>query len=109
MALIDQYNLAQNVLFQNRVRQSLATTSAAVYNETQTTAGHGKRAALAQTILNNPTAYVVPFAVYVAGDTTVATQAGTVTSANADTQQALVTDAAINNAVSAIWNAVAGA
>jgi hypothetical protein len=108
MPHIDQFNLSQDVLFQSRVRQAMASTAAAVFSEAQVTSGHGKRAALATSVLGNPGTYTLAFAVYVATDSAVATAAGTVTVANADTQEALVSDAQIDNAVSAIWNAMAG-
>jgi len=108
MALIDQFNLAVNTLFKNRVQEAMAAAAASIYAEVQTTAGHGKRTQLATSVLGNPTIYVAAFAGYVATDATVAAAAGTVTTATADVQQALVTDAAINNAIAAIWNAIAG-
>jgi hypothetical protein len=108
MALIDQFNLASNTLFKSRVQEALAAAAASIYSEAQATAGHGKRGQLATSVLGNPITYVAAFAGYIATDATVAGLAGTVTVATSDVQQALVTDAAINNAVAAIWNAMAG-
>jgi hypothetical protein len=108
-SLNDQAILAADLLFINRVRESLVATCVAVTTETTTTAYHYRRAQFATTVLNNPTAYQALFAYTVATDASVigdATAAGTValTVGNADTQQALVTDAHITNAVSGQFN-----
>jgi len=108
-SLNDQAILATNLLFTNRARQSLVATCVAVTTEAVTTAYHYRRAQFATTVLNNPTSYQTLFAYAVATDANVisdATVAGTValSAGNADTQQALVTDAHINNAVSGQFN-----
>lgn len=108
-SLNDQAILSGDTLFINRVRESLVAACVAITNEATSTAFHFKRAAYASAVLNNPTAYQQLFAYGVATDASVisdATQAGTValTAANVDGQQALVTDAHINNAVSGQFN-----
>lgn len=108
-SLNDQAILSADQLFINRVRQSLVATCVAVTTEATTAAYHYRRAAYATAVLNNPTSFQQIFAYAVAGDSNVigdATVGGTVplTAANADTQQALVTDAHINSAISGQFN-----
>ena len=108
--LISSYNLSQDALFKNRIQESLAGMAQFFYLQTPQV---GNRRRLATSVLNSPATYVQPFANYIATDSTVinaATQNQTVaiTSGNADAQEALVTDAQINNAVSAVWDAMAG-
>ena len=104
MALTDQVNLAANVNFQNRVQQSMIAAAIAISNEALTTGYHNLRAKLAKAIINTPGSYAPLFTKAVVTDATVQADAGTVTGANSDTQQALVTDAHINNAVSSVFN-----
>ena len=104
MALTDQVNLAANVNFQNRVQQSMIAAAIAISNEALTTGYHNLRAKLAKAIINTPASYAPLFTKAVVTDATVQADAGTVTGANSDTQQALVTDAHINNAVSSVFN-----
>jgi hypothetical protein len=108
-SLNDQAILAADVLFVNRVRESLVATCIAITTEATTTAYHYKRATYANSILNQPTNFQQLFAYAVSTDASVisdATQAGTVvlTVANIDAQQALVTDAHINAAISGQFN-----
>lgn len=112
-SLNDQAILAGSTLFKNRVLQSLVASCISITTEAVTVSTlllHVRRAAFAHTVLNNQTTYQVPVAVAVATDVSVigdATQAGTVvlTSGNVDAQQALVTDAHINAAISGQFNA----
>src|SRR5205085_5449709 len=111
-SLSDQDILATNTKFINRVRQSLVATCIAIANEAVTVASlslHNRRAAYASSVENNPTNFQQIFAYAVATDANViadATVGGTValTTANADTQQALVTDAHIAAAISGQFN-----
>ena len=105
----DQALLAADVLFINRVRESLVAACVSITNEATTQPYHYRRAQFAQTVLNNPVTYQQLFAYTVATDANVisdATAAGTVviTTANSDAQQALVTDAHMDAAVSAQFN-----
>jgi hypothetical protein len=105
----DQAILAADALFINRVQESLVAACVAITTEATTVAYHFRRVQFAQTVLNNPTTYKALFALTVATDANVisdATNGGTValTSANADAQQALVTDAHMDAAVSGQFN-----
>ena len=105
----DRYLLGTDSKFQNRCQASLLTTAIAIQSEAPTAAYHRERdiyvAAIMSTIaLFNDAVQRHSFAcatdANVIGD---ATQGGTVTltSANVDNQQALVTDAHIDAAMSA--------
>lgn len=108
---IDQYNLCQSGLFKSRVREAAIKITFDIYNEgpSNPTNLHANRAAFASRFLASPDSFVPALACSVATNGTVATAAGTVTTANADTQQALVTDQNIYDAISSQWNAYAGA
>lgn len=110
----DKYQLAQSTLFQHRVQASLCAAALAVQSENaNTTPLHPPRADLARSILLSPTGntnYVQLFSNVVACDTSVindATGSGTtaITAANMDAQQANVTDAHIDAAISSTFNA----
>lgn len=101
--LIDQFTLAQDATFNQRVEQAVVETAVAIAGEAETAAYHIPRAAFAANVLASPSAYASAFAKAVAADDTVATAAGS------PPVQANVTDAQITNAVSAAWNALAGA
>lgn len=111
-SLNDQAILSADPLFTNRVRQALVAASIAITNEAITAASlplHQRRAAYAASVVSNPTVFAPQWTIAVATDANVigdATAAGTVvlTSGNSATQQALVTDAHINTAVSAMFN-----
>jgi hypothetical protein len=113
MAFADSAILASNATFQGRVGAALFTYLATVVNtEAWTVPFHRERQTfcsqvLARTDIPNP--WIATFANSVSCDTTVvsdATQAGTVplTGANVATQQALVTDTHISNAVASQLN-----
>ena len=85
-------------------------TCVSIANEGWAVAFHRERAAFVTLVLANPSNYVPLFSNTVATDSTVisdATQAGTVaiTGGNAATQGALVTDAHIDAAIAAEFNA----
>lgn len=110
----DKYQLSQEPTFQNRVQASLVAACIAMANEGWAVAFHRERSDFANRVLLSPNGsnanYVQLFSNVVATDTNVigdATQAGTValTSGNRATQQALVTDAHIDNAISSVMNA----
>ena len=119
MALLDIALLAGNPVFVSRTSAALVGTCLNITNEaitTNTQILHQRRASLAQNILTqlvaNPTAWPASMALAAATNPTVisdATAGGTVvlTTANATTQQALVTDSDLNNAVSAAFNSYA--
>jgi len=105
----DKYQLSQDSGFKNRVRVSLIAACIAIANEGWNAVFHEQRMRQAQRILNAPDSYVPLFANSVATDTSVindATATGTValTTGNVATQAALVTDAHIDNAISAQFN-----
>ena len=113
MALSDQAVLAANAAFISRVQESLVATCVAIQSEATSTAYHYSRARFAtqvmQQMATQPTQWPQAFAFSVATDANVisdATAAGTVTltSGNVATQQALITDAHINAAVSGQFN-----
>jgi hypothetical protein len=102
--LQSQYTLSQDATFQQRVRQSLVSAAVAISNEAGSVAFHGQRVNLAARVLADPGFWSLRFSEGVASDSTVATAAGSPTP-----NQASVTDAQINNAVTSQWNAYAGA
>lgn len=115
VALNDEYQLSLDAVFQNRVQVALIAACVAIGNEDpRSTPSHRERQTYAQQILNssvsnNQSAYVTQFAQAVATVTAVindATQNGTVslTTSNRAAQAALVLDADINNAVSAVFD-----
>jgi len=105
----DRDKLGKNATFQNRTRVSLVATAIAVAAEAISSGFHSQRRQRAIEILNTPDSFNVAMATAIATDSTVinaATQNGTVilTDASIEAQQALVTDAQIDNAVSAHFN-----
>ncbi len=115
MVLADSSILGVNTAFVGRVQSALLLACTNVMSEGATASLHIPRVALVHQILANPsnlTNYTNMFALSAAVDATVwsdATVAGAtpLTTGNATTQQALVTDGHINNAVSAAFNAYA--
>jgi hypothetical protein len=113
MALADSALLGTNATFLSRIQAALLNAAVAIFNEGLNVVNHQPRVVLVHAILSSPTNlsnYASMFASAVATDSTVvnlATVNGTVTltSGNIATQQALVTDTAINNGVSAMYNA----
>jgi hypothetical protein len=109
----DCYQLTQDVTFQNRVQAALTAACVSIANEGWAVPFHRERATFAAQILSTfggSTNYVILFTNAVSTDTNVigdATQAGTVplTSGNRAAQAALVTDAHIDAAISAEFNA----
>lgn len=109
----DSYILSQCIPFQNRVQAALLTYCTVVATEGWTVPFHRERANFVTQVLGNtstPNPYVALFSYSSATDATVlsdATQAGTVTltTGNVATQQALVTDTHIDNAVASQFNA----
>lgn len=112
MALADSYQLSQDSVFQQRVQAALLTACVNIGNEGWTVVFHRERSFFAQQILSatsNQAGYFTLFANSVATDPTClsdATQNATVTltAGNRAAQAALITDAHINNAVSAQFN-----
>ena len=112
MARLDSFVLGNSVTFQSRVQASLLSAAVNIAAEGNVV-NHTPRLQLVHSILASPgaiTNYDSMFSLAVATDPTVlsdATQAGTVvlSSSNICTQQALVTDAHIDNAVSGQFNA----
>ena len=110
----DQAALSVDPVFQNRVRQSLVAAGIAISSEGWAMPTlHQQRMRQVVAIMNAPDTYKTMYAIAVVTDANVisdATQAGTValgglTAGQVATQAALVTDAHIDNAVSAMFNA----
>jgi len=106
----DMKNLSGDPTFQGRVQAGLIVYCGTVNTEAWTVPFHRERQTFVSQVANNPTAYTPMFAITVAGNGTVindATQGGTVaiTTGNAATQQALVTDTDISNAIASQFNA----
>lgn len=109
----DRYQLAQDATFQNRVQAALLSACVSIANEGWAVAFHRERASFVSQILSNTNVninYPIMFTNAVSTDSTVisdATQAGTVslTTGNRAAQAALVTDAHIDAAISAEFNA----
>jgi hypothetical protein len=115
MSLNDSAVLSVNVMFQNRVQMAMIAACIAIASELTSVLWHEHRVELVHAILSSPTSvnnYTTMFSQTAATDSTVlgdATVGGTValTTANAATQQALITDAHINAAVSGQFYAFA--
>lgn len=106
----DKHFLQSDTQFQNRVRASLVAAAVNIANEGWAVVFHKQRADRAALILLSPDTYKLLFAASVATDANCigdATQAGTVvlTAGNVAAQAALVTDAHIDAAISAEYNA----
>lgn len=106
----DRYLLGQDTGFRNRIRAGLINGALSVVAEQVTVTDHWKRAKKATEILNSPDTFYIRFADAVACDAAVinaATATGTVTltAGNVAAQAALVTDAQINAALVATFNA----
>lgn len=78
--------------FRYRVAMATASAAVAISSEASTATDHPNRAALAKAVLQNPQAYLVAFAQALASQ-------GVDETSN---------DAAINSAVSSVWDALAG-
>jgi hypothetical protein len=98
MGLQAGYLLAQDATFLGQVMESMLAAAIAIMAETNTVAGHAQRCELAKRVLIDPTTWQPKFAY------ALATQGGV----TPQTVPSTVTDANINAAVSAIWNAMAG-
>lgn len=113
VARLDEFNLGNDSIWQNRVKASLLSACVAIQTENfQTTLFHRERSNYVAEITGSVASLndaVSRHAFAAATDPNVisdATQAGTVsiTSANADTQQALVTDLHLDTAISNQFN-----
>ncbi len=113
MALSDQAILAGNAVFISRVQEALVAACVAIQSEATSTAFHYARTRFATQVMQQmataPMQWPQAFAFSVATDANVigdATAAGTITltAANIVAQQALITDAHINAAVSSQFN-----
>jgi hypothetical protein len=105
----DSYILSTDSTFRNRVQAALIAAAVSIWNEAGNTAFHVPRVRYAAQIMNSPATYAPLFTNAVATDAACladATQGGTVAlaSGNVAAQAALVTDAHIDNAISAQYN-----
>lgn len=109
----DRYTLSTDPTFKTRVQSALIAACVSIANEGTAVAYHRERASFGAQILfspSSPTDWVQLFTNAVSTDATCisdATAAGTVvlSGANVATQAALVTDAHIDSAISAEFNA----
>ena len=123
-SLNDEAVLSNDTNFYQRVRTSMIAAAIAISSDGLSTGINIKRHAQVQQVMNSPDSWKGLFAAAVAtqsGVINLATANGTVAltpvvcsgtpvvcTGNADTQEALVTDAAINTAVAAAWNSFFG-
>jgi len=101
--------LAGDPAFQNRVKESMVAAAVSISNEGWAVAFHKQRLRQCVIILNDPEVQKIRYAIAVATDTNVrsdATVAGTVvlTGTNVAAQGALVTDAHIDTAIAGQFN-----
>ena len=96
MALVDQYTLTQDVTFKQRLRVAMCVAAIAIVGEAPTLTNQDKqrlRERLGVDVLQDIETWVVRFAFACSGLGTLST---------------LSTDGDISNAVSSVWNDVAG-
>jgi hypothetical protein len=98
MAYSNSYDLSVDATFLKQVLVAMMNQCATVLSEAATVAGHTPRANLAVAVINNPTAYQAKFAF------AVITQGGITPT----TVPSTVVDSAVQTAVAAVWNAMAG-
>ena len=98
LASTARFSVANTSDLKFSVTMAIIKIAEQVYSESGATAGHAARAVLATNVLNNPDGYAQRFTYIVASDP----NAVGYTLAN-------ITDVQIEAAVSATWNAVAGA
>jgi hypothetical protein len=98
MSYTQQFALATDATFLQQVLVAMMNQCATVLTEAAATAGHGLRAALAVKVINSPTGLQQQFAY------AIITQGGITPLTTPST----VTDAAVQAAVAAVWNAIAG-
>lgn len=98
MALIDEFLVASDSKFIGRVTAAIIAAAHAILNEGSGTPNHANRIAFASKVIDNPNVYGALIAKGVATDPQTATDMGD--PFNSDN----ITDADINNAVSAQWN-----
>jgi alkylated DNA nucleotide flippase Atl1 len=99
LTYIQMASLAGSGEFLSRVRISMLRTAANVYGEAANTVGHAARATLATRVMNNPDQYSARFVVICASRL----------DALANPNPSTATDTELDNALSSVWNAVAGA
>lgn len=99
-SLIDQYTLSLDATFQKRVQSAVVSAAVAIHGEAFSNIT-AQRDAFGKTVLKDMPLWIASLALGVAVDSTVAGLAGS------PAAQANVTDAAISNAVSAMWNTFA--
>jgi DNA-binding IclR family transcriptional regulator len=106
----DQAVLSADPTFQGRVQESLVSSCISIANEGVAVANHKRRSDFCAAVLAAPASYKTLFAISVATDASVisdATVAGTIvlTAGNIAAQELLSTDAHIDAAISAEFNA----
>ena len=93
MAFIDSIALANDQNFRNRCEIAMIAAAQSVASEATSTANHVSRAALAKAIENNPSAFVMAFALGVAANPAITTAS---------------VDSDLQFSVNAIFNGIAG-
>jgi len=93
-AMMEQWEISRDVRFRQRVAVAMCTQAISVQDESTVIPNHTNRANYAKRVLNHPKRYTGPFALAIcAYDSSLTPDSS---------------DAAINNAVAAVWNALAG-
>lgn len=92
MALVDQYNVSQDVTFQKKIKISIIKAAIDVANEASSVVNHTSRLVLAHQVLGSPESFVEPFSLGVAADATIDLNSS---------------DTSISTRVAAIWDAYA--
>lgn len=97
-AYTNLYDLSIDSTFLKQIATAMMNQCAVVLTEPVTTAGHGLRATLAISVINNPPAFQSRFAF------AAITQGGI----TPQTVPSTVPDANVQTAIAAVWNAMAG-
>jgi hypothetical protein len=110
MSLADQAVLGGDTTFISRVRSASIAGAIVISNEALSVANHFRRANFAAQVINAPDTFKAAFTSAIATDTTVinaATSNGTIIldGSNVAARAAVVTDAQINTAMAAVYQA----
>lgn len=100
--------LVQSPTFTNRVQYILAQEAPVILAESNATACHSVRTALAAQIAKGPATFAPVFAVFLATNINVTTAGALTGTSAAGTLDTPATDAALLAAVASLWSSVAG-
>lgn len=101
MAYTDVAALANDQRYRDRLQQAVIAAALRVYDERDNTSGHDQRAAYARAVLSNPGQYLAVIAPATASAAYDAWQA-----VNPPIEEP--TDEMLDEAIAAVWNALAG-